>query len=750
MSNQDDPTVANTPRGTAKRALTEPPQPDRYTIVKLLGEGGMGRVYRAHDTRLGRDVAIKMIDVGLQGPDKTQQRERFVREAKAAARLVHPNIAVVHDVDAEAGWLVMELVEGEALREVLAKGPLEAPLVRKVAEQVLAALDAAHGAGIIHRDVKPSNIVLQPNGNVKLVDFGVARLIDMEVTRTGENVGTPAYMAPEQIRGGAIDGRTDLYALGATLYELVTGARMIAFESPGPQAQDKIEKACGSDRALAQVIVRCLQSDPEARFASARDALTVLEPARPKKRALWPLAMVAFAALAGGGVFALAKMRMPKQKAADARLAKAFTLAQRGENEKASGLLAEVLADDPLDPDAVTYKLLVDWWEGGILGDVERRVEKVKLSKPQRAMITGIDLITKRRETEAIAFLEGADRESPNSVEILYALGEARWHGQQLQPGVDTLTRAFMLDPRWQVALHHVTEFRLSRGEATQLQPIAEKLRVVDPPAGATLDCKIAVGNRDYKGAADIAAKALERLEKIPELYICLAQAYVLERHFDLAEQTAKAAFDLWPIDMREWGGFAQYAELTLYRGQLDEYLALLRGKPSRQRAIALLLWRPKEETNETQPSGPGMRMPPLGAAVWVLQELTRGRNPVAVYGDYVEPEVAAYGKALRAELQGDLVQATAEYRKALAVPAKGDMRMLLAHHLARVLAKTGHEADAKQLCEEEVIAPRMYLPYRAVVLPDCLLWAGRGSELLDQWRGFEHPAVVKARAAGK
>jgi tetratricopeptide (TPR) repeat protein len=727
VSNQDDPTVANTPRGSAKRALTDPPEPERYKIEKLLGEGGMGRVYRAHDTRLGRDVAIKMIDNALQGPDKTQQRERFVREAKAAARLVHPNIAVVHDVDAEAGWLVMELVEGESLRDVLAKGPLEPALVRRVAEQVLAALDAAHAAGIIHRDVKPSNIVLQPSGNVKLVDFGVARLVDMEVTRTGENVGTPAYMAPEQIRGGAIDARTDLYALGATLYELITGARMIAFESPGPQAQEKIEKACGSDRALADVIVRCLQSDPEARFPSARDALAVLAPAAPpKKRALWPLAMVAFAAIVGGGVFALAKMRIPKAKPADARLAKAFTLAQRGENEKASGLLEEILADDPMNPDAVTYKFLVDWWQGGMIVDVGKRIDKVKLSPAQRAMIHGIDLITQRRETEAIAYLEIKDREHPNATEILYALGEARWHGQQLQAGVDTLERAFMIDPRWQVALHHVTEFRLSRGEAAQLEPIAAKLRVVDPPAGATLDCKIAVGKRDYHGAADIASTALTRLEKIPELYICLAQAYALEGQLELGEQTAKTAFDLWPIDMREWGGFAQYAEFFLYRGKLDDYLNLLRGKPSRQRAIALLLWRPTEETNETQPSGPGMRMPPLGAAVWVLQELTRGRNPVAVYGDYVEPEVAAYGKALRAELQGDLVMAIAEYRKALSVPSKGDMRMLVAHHLARVLHMKGDDAGAKQLCEEEIISPRLYLPYRAVVLPDCLKWTGR------------------------
>jgi serine/threonine-protein kinase len=243
MAPVDDPTIAETPRSAARRRLTEPPE--RYDIQQLLGEGGMGRVYRAHDTKLGRDVAIKMLDRELQGPDKTQQRERFVREARAAARLLHPNIAVVHDVDADAGWLVMELVEGESLRDVLSRGSLGTIHVRRIAEQVLAALDAAHAAGIIHRDVKPSNIVEMKTGSVKLVDFGVARLVDVEVTRTGESMGTPAYMAPEQLRGGAVDGRTDLYALGATLYELITGNRMIAFESPGPAAIEKIRGVRG-------------------------------------------------------------------------------------------------------------------------------------------------------------------------------------------------------------------------------------------------------------------------------------------------------------------------------------------------------------------------------------------------------------------------------------------------------------------------------------------------------------------------
>jgi tetratricopeptide (TPR) repeat protein len=360
-------------------------------------------------------------------------------------------------------------------------------------------------------------------------------------------------------------------------------------------------------------------------------------------------------------------------------------------------------------------------------------------------MAHGIDLITARRETEAIAYLEAQDREHPNRVEILYALGEARWHGQQLEAGAATLERAFLRDPRWQVALHHVAEFRLARGETTKLTAVAAALRANDAAAGAALDCKIAFANRDSAGAAEIAGTALERVEKIPELYICLAQAQVMEHKLVVATTTAKAAFDLWPIDLREWGGFAQYAETLLYRGKLDDYLALVRGKPSRQRALALMMWRPEAETDETQPAGPGMRMPPLGAATWVLQEGLHGRDTVAVYGSYPEAEVREWGLGMWAEKAGDLGAAITHYKRALEVPSKGDMRMLLSHALARVLQHGGDPAGARAACEE-ILAPRMYQSYRAIVLPDCLVWSGRGKELLDVWRGFDHPAVVEAR----
>ncbi len=742
---EDDATThAETPRAANRKAGAVDP-PSRYRLMEVIGEGGMGRVYRAHDTTLGRDVAIKIIETELPaGPDKTQQRERFVREARAAARLVHPNIVAVHDVDPEAGWLVMDLVEGKSLRELAGTGPLPAPLVRTIAAQVLSALAAAHASGVIHRDIKPSNIIIGAGDKITLVDFGVARLMDVELTKTGDSLGTPAYMAPEQIRGGTVDARTDLYALGATLYELVTGTRMIAFESPGAEAMAQIDKACRGDRGLAQVIVRCLQGDPLARFDSAQQATIALSRRQRPKVSRAALAAVAVFALGGGGFAAWRTYRAP----GDPRYAQAFTLAQRGEHDRAGELLAAYLVDHPGDADALAMKFLADWWSGGVVTDQSKRAIDAHLDPSQRAMVLGIDLITQRRETEAIAYLESAEREHPAGVETLYALGEAQWHGQELEQGAATLERAFLLDPRWEMALHHVVEFRLSRGEATRLVPIADKLRAVDPETAAALDCKILVGQRKYAEAASSALAAMTALPPSPEIDICLAQAQALAGDLDAGMATAKKAFELWPIDLREWGGFAQYAEFFLYRGQLAEYLALVRGKPSRQSVIAQALWKPQPELHETAPSGPGMRMPPLGAAVFVLVGWTQDRDEIAVYGDYPEPEVKAFGIGLWAEKRGDLVKAIASYRRALEVPQKGDMRMLVAHALARTLRASGDDKGAAAACEE-VVSPREYQTYRAVLLPDCLVWTGQPKRLLAAWTGsFELPAVAAARAA--
>jgi serine/threonine protein kinase len=745
MGSHDDATTPGTPAAAAAKSRSVQ-LPHRYRVLDVIGEGGMGRVYRALDLTLGREVAIKVIETDLlPGPDKTMQRERFAREARAAARLVHPNIVAVHDVDPDAGWLVMDLVEGTSLRELVQRGKQDPVLVRAIAEQVLSALDCAHAAGVIHRDVKPSNIMLDDQRKATLVDFGVARLVDAELTRTGESLGTPAYMAPEQIRGATVDARTDLYSLAATLYELVTGARMVAFESPSASAIARVEDACPGEPGLAHVIARSLQADPDERFASAREAIVALG-RRPRRRRRMAVVggAVALAALATTGA-----LWLRGGDAQDPRLATAFTLAQRGENEKALGVIAEYIAEHPDDSGARTLQYLASWWANGTRDPHIDELLGRPLAPAQRAMISGIDLITQRRESEAIAYLMNADAEHPGHVEILYALGEAEFHGQQLADGVATLERAFHLDPRWEVALHHVIELRLSRGEGAQLVPIADQLRAHDPAAAATLDCQIAISDHRYAEAAESAEHALASVEQIPELYICRAQAQTLAGDLEGARTTAKHAFQLWPIDYREWGGFAAYAETFLYRGQLDEYLDFVRGKPSGQRGLTLALWRPSPDQPVTAPTGPGMRMPPIGVAEWILIEATRGVDEVATYASYPEPELRGYGAGLWAEKRGNLPAAITAYRAALAVPARGDLHMLLSHHLARALYASGDRAGAAAACAD-VIAPRVYEGYRAALMPDCMLWLDdpdQWRKLDTIWQGtFAHPSVIEAR----
>jgi serine/threonine protein kinase len=198
-----------------------------YRIVSPLGAGGMGEVYRAHDSKLGRDVAIKTLPAAfVRDPERLA---RFRREARTLASLNHPNIAAIYGVEESDGvdCLVLELVEGETLC-----GPLPIERALDCAGQVADALEAAHEKGIIHRDLKPSNVKVTPQGKVKVLDFGLAKAIsgresntDLSQSLPGQIVGTPSYMSPEQVRGKDVDNRTDIWAFGCLLFELLTGKR---------------------------------------------------------------------------------------------------------------------------------------------------------------------------------------------------------------------------------------------------------------------------------------------------------------------------------------------------------------------------------------------------------------------------------------------------------------------------------------------------------------------------------------------
>lgn len=258
-----------------------------FVLTERLGAGGMGVVYRARDQRLPRDVAIKLLPPGALATEDA--RARFWREALALSRLQHPGIAVLYEFDREGDtdFLVLEHVPGETLEARLARGPLEEREVLAVAQQIVAALAAAHAEGIVHRDLKPGNVMVTPAGQVKMLDFGVARLAAgaMDEKRAGATtvatrLGTLAYMAPEQLFGSNVDVRADVYSAGVMLFQMATGrlpfedvesaalAQRVLVEPPPPPSSVRP----GVSMQLEKVILRCLEKTPDRRYANA-DAL---------------------------------------------------------------------------------------------------------------------------------------------------------------------------------------------------------------------------------------------------------------------------------------------------------------------------------------------------------------------------------------------------------------------------------------------------------------------------------------------
>jgi serine/threonine protein kinase len=261
-----------------------------YRILRRLGSGGMGEVYAAVDERLRRDVAIKFISLGKASDENA--RRRFEREAQAASALNHPNICTIFDVSEHEGqpFLVMELLDGQDLRQICAAGPVEISSLLKWGTEITDALAGAHGRGIVHRDIKPGNVYVTLRGDAKVLDFGLAKLGRSEyleysethsivATTTGSVMGTVAYMSPEQARGEVLDPRTDLFSLGAVLYEMASGKR--AFEGAtaavifnsiltvSPTPLSRIRGDVPSE--LESIISKALQKDREARYQSAAE-----------------------------------------------------------------------------------------------------------------------------------------------------------------------------------------------------------------------------------------------------------------------------------------------------------------------------------------------------------------------------------------------------------------------------------------------------------------------------------------------
>jgi serine/threonine protein kinase len=279
-----------------------------FSLLEKIGEGGMGRVYKARDKFLDRFVAIKLL-AEARSTD-ADRRARFIQEAKAASALNHPNIITIHEIGEQDGqtYIVMELVDGKPLNELIPRKGMRLTEALRIAAQVADALTAAHAAGIVHRDLKPANIMVDAHGRVKVLDFGLAKLVaptrataaddadkatrtlaaGLPVTEEGMIVGSVPYMSPEQVEGRALDARSDIFSFGAVLYEMITGQRAFRGDSRISTLAAVVEKdpppvsesSASTPPEVERVIARCLRKDVNRRSQSMADVKLALEELR--------------------------------------------------------------------------------------------------------------------------------------------------------------------------------------------------------------------------------------------------------------------------------------------------------------------------------------------------------------------------------------------------------------------------------------------------------------------------------------
>ena len=411
----------------------------RYRILEQIGGGGMGVVYRAHDARLERDVAVKVLPAGALVDEAA--RRRFRQEALALAKLSHPNICVIHDFDTQDGvdFLAMEYVVGHSLAQKLAAGPLPEKEVMSLGAQVTAALEEAHDRGIVHRDLKPSNILVTPKGQAKVLDFGLAQLLrpqaDLAATQTFAETqglsGTLPYMAPEQLRGETPDARADIYSLGCVFYEMATGRRAFP-EDSAPRLTDAIlhqvpvgPRAVNGrvSQQLEAIILKLLDKDPERRYQSVRELRVDLErlrtpstsmsESRRKKSIAKPvLAAAVTVVILAAIAFALDVGRIRSHL---------LGRSQRSEIRSIAVLPLENLshnAEEDYFADGMTEALITEFAQIRALRVTSRtsvmQYKRVQKSLPQIA-----------KELDVAAIVEGSVQRSGNRVEISVQLIQA-------------------------------------------------------------------------------------------------------------------------------------------------------------------------------------------------------------------------------------------------------------------------------------------------------------------------------------
>ena len=462
-----------------------------FEIVAALGEGGMGAVYRARDTRLGRDVAIKVIrhDLAVDA----ERRQRFIQEARAVSALNHPSIVTVHDIGTEGDglYLVMELVTGRPLSELIPAGGMSIADILRIGSQVADACAVAHARQIVHRDLKPANIMIQEDGRAKVLDFGLAKVVEatpegQSVTQTaaGTIVGTAAYMSPEQAQGQVVDARTDIFSLGAVLYEIATGRRAFPGDSQAsvlasvlkdePKPSHELRAELPAD--FARIVHRCLRKDPNRRVQSMADLRAAIDELRDElasgkvlisassmapvvvqKSSARPWMMASTAAFAA--VIALVAFiwwpRAPSPPANDEQL-RPVPLTTYAGNERAGGF----------SPDG---NQIVFSWDGEDRNNSDIYVKLVGPGSPLRLTTDPAADDTPRWSPDGrwIAFLRG--RAPMAELILIPALGGAERVVATIYPRVSILP---YVDIDWADSKHILIAGGLKRGEASNLHRV--------------------------------------------------------------------------------------------------------------------------------------------------------------------------------------------------------------------------------------------------------------------------------------
>ena len=699
-----------------------------FRILEMIGAGGMGVVYRAHDERLDRDVALKVLPPGTLADETT--RKRFRLEALTLSRLNHPNIATVHDFNDQEGadFLVMELISGGTLDEKILGAPLPEREVLRLGIQLAQGLAAAHGEGVVHRDLKPGNVRITPDGRLKILDFGLATLRRLEwnekadTTELGDNAmvaGSPPYMAPEQLLGEVVDARSDIYGAGAVLYEMVTGRRPFA-ESHGPRLVDAVLHAppvpprdlnARLSPGLEAIVLKCLDKDPARRYQSARELLVDLErlsvPISPVTRPQ-PRAQRHHTAWASISVAAVTAVLI-----GSGPVARGFFGAVDAPIRSIVVLPLENRSGDPSQEffaDGMTDALIADLSQVGSLRVISRtssmRYKGAHKSLPEIA-----------RELDVEAVVEGS---------VLRAKDQVRITAQLVHVPTDQnlWARSFEGRPEDIIDLQREVARSVAREVNAKLTP-AERGRLASPgPIDPDAHEAYLRGKHLYdtgeepnlQKAIGLFKQAIEKASNFAPAYVGLAQAhvylgteYIVEPHerFVLAQQALERALRIDP-DLAEAHSALAYARLVLdrdYSGADEEFRKAQALKPGLSEARSEYGWylaavgrldealAEMRRSRQQDPLSPFANVAVATILMYQRQDAAAVRefeNTLELYPDFY---VAHYGLGRVHAQARRYDQAVAEFEKAL---SRSPRSAHILADLAQVHALAGRKREAE------------------------------------------------------